>query len=153
DASLLLLPVVGFLPPDDNRIRSTVPCVRQQLSRQGFLLRYDSGHSGDGMPEGEGAFLPCSFWLVDALASDGRQEEATELFERLLEVRNDLGLLAEEYDPKNRRLLGNFPQAFSHVALINSALNLADSSRDCHASSSSVPLSTPRDHIRGISTP
>ena len=126
DASVLLLPLLGFLPPDDDRIRSTLARVQQQLSRHGFLLRYDSGHSGDGMPEGEGAFLPCSFWLVDALALDGRRDEATQLFERLLQVRNDVGLLAEEYDPKGRRLLGNFPQAFSHLALINSALNLAD---------------------------
>jgi len=123
---VLLLPLLGFLPPDDDRIRSTLARVQQQLSRHGFLLRYDSGHSGDGMPEGEGAFLPCSFWLVDALALDGRRDEATQLFERLLQVRNDVGLLAEEYDPKGRRLLGNFPQAFSHLALINSALNLAD---------------------------
>jgi len=126
DASVLLLPLLGFLPPDDDRIRSTLARVQQQLSRHGFLLRYDSGHSGDGLPGGEGAFLPCSFWLVDALALDGRHDEATALFERLLKVRNDVGLLAEEYDPTRRRLLGNFPQAFSHVALINSALNLAD---------------------------
>jgi GH15 family glucan-1,4-alpha-glucosidase len=91
----------------------------------GFLLRYRSEEQVDGLPFGEGAFLPCSFWLVDALALDGRHDEATELFERLLGVRNDVGLLAEEYDPRSGRLLGNFPQAFSHISLLNSAFNLA----------------------------
>src|SRR4029453_16103782 len=106
------------------RVRGTLRAV-QQLSQDGFLLRYHSGHGVDGLPVGEGAFLPCSFWLVDALAIDGRPDDAAELFERLLGVRNDLGLLAEEYDPGERRLLGNFPQAFSHIALVNSALHLA----------------------------
>jgi GH15 family glucan-1,4-alpha-glucosidase len=127
DASLLLLPLVGFLPPEDPRIRGTVRAAQGQLSCDGFVLRYPSEQPLDGLPAGEGAFLPCSFWLVDALALDGRHDEATELFERLLSVRNDLGLLAEEYDPAERRLLGNFPQAFSHIALVNSALNLARS--------------------------
>jgi GH15 family glucan-1,4-alpha-glucosidase len=126
DAGLLLLPLVGFLPPDDPRIRGTVAAIRQHLAWDGILLRYRSEQHLDGMPPGEGAFLPCSFWLVDALALDGRQDEATELFERLLRVRNDLGLLAEEYDPDRQLLLGNFPQAFSHIALINSAHNLAN---------------------------
>jgi GH15 family glucan-1,4-alpha-glucosidase len=125
DASLLLLPQVGFLPPDDPRIRGTLEAVQRQLSYEGFLLRYRTEESVDGLPGGEGTFLPCSFWLVDALALDGRHDEAAELFERLLGVRNDVGLLAEEYDPREKRLLGNFPQAFSHVALINSALTLA----------------------------
>ncbi len=125
DASLLLLPLVGFLPSHDPRIRGTVEAVRERLSWNGFLLRYRSEDGVDGLPSGEGVFLPCSFWLVDALALDRRMEEATELFERLLAVRNDLGLLAEEYDPDVRRLLGNFPQAFSHIALVNSAYNLA----------------------------
>jgi GH15 family glucan-1,4-alpha-glucosidase len=124
DASLLLLPLVGFLPTNDPRIRGTVRAVQEQLSWDGFLLRYRSEQAIDGLPAGEGAFLPCSFWLVDALALDGRRDEATELFERLLGVRNDVGLLAEEYDPGGRRLLGNFPQAFSHIALVNSALSL-----------------------------
>jgi GH15 family glucan-1,4-alpha-glucosidase len=128
DASLLLLPLVGFLPPEDPRIRGTVRSVRERLSCDGFVLRYRSEESVDGLPAGEGAFLACSFWLVDALALDGRDAEAAELFERLLGVRNDLGLLAEEYDPAERRLLGNFPQAFSHIALVNSALNLANAS-------------------------
>ena len=125
DASLLLLPQVGFLPPDDPRIRGTLEAVQRQLSYEGFLLRYRTEELVDGLPGGEGTFLPCSFWLVDALALDGRHDEAAELFERLLGVRNDVGLLAEEYDPREKRLLGNFPQAFSHVALINSALTLA----------------------------
>jgi GH15 family glucan-1,4-alpha-glucosidase len=126
DASLLLMPLVGFLPADDPRIRGTLRAVQEQLSCDGFVLRYRSEEGVDGLPAGEGAFLPCSFWLVDALALEGRHDEAAELFERLLGVRNDLGLLAEEYDPAERRLLGNFPQAFSHIALVNSALNLAN---------------------------
>jgi GH15 family glucan-1,4-alpha-glucosidase len=125
DASLLLLPLVGFLPPGDPRIRGTVRAVRAQLSWDGFVLRYRSEQGVDGLPVGEGAFLACSFWLVDALALEGRHDEAAELFERLLDVRNDLGLLAEDYDPGARRLLGNFPQAFSHIALVSSAFNLA----------------------------
>jgi GH15 family glucan-1,4-alpha-glucosidase len=128
DASLLLMPLVGFLPPEDPRVRGTVQAAKEQLSCDGLLLRYPSERTVDGLPAGEGAFLPCSFWLVDALALDGRDDEAAELFERLLGVRNDLGLLAEEYDPVARRLLGNFPQAFSHIALVNSALNLANAS-------------------------
>jgi GH15 family glucan-1,4-alpha-glucosidase len=125
DASLLLLPLVGFLPPEDPRIRGTLEAVQAQLLEDGFLLRYRSEEAIDGLPVGEGSFLPCSFWLVDALALDGRHDQATELFERLLDVRNDVGLLAEEYDPRSRRLLGNFPQAFSHIALVNSAFSLA----------------------------
>ena len=125
DASLLLLPTVGFLPPWDPRFRGTLHAVQAGLSSDGFLLRYRSEEAVDGLPAGEAAFLPCSFWLVDALALGGRHDEATELFERLLGVRNDVGLLAEEYDPADKRLLGNFPQAFSHVALVNSAINLA----------------------------
>jgi len=125
DASLLLLPQVGFLPPDDPRVHATLEAVQRQLSYEGFLLRYRTDEAIDGLPVGEGAFLPCSFWLVDALALDGRHDEAAQLFERLLGVRNDVGLLAEEYDPRERRLLGNFPQAFSHMALVNSAFNLA----------------------------
>jgi GH15 family glucan-1,4-alpha-glucosidase len=125
DASLLLLPQVGFLPPDDPRVRGTLAAVQRELTHEGLLLRYRSEEAVDGLRSGEGTFLPCSFWLVDALALDGRHDEATELFERLLGVRNDIGLLAEEYDPSEGRLLGNFPQAFSHVALVNSALTLA----------------------------
>ena len=124
DASLLLMPLVGFLSPNDPRILGTVAAVERRLSVDGLLLRYDTGTSDDGLPPGEGAFLACSFWLADNLVLQGRYAEAQVLFERLLALRNDVGLLAEEYDPRGRRFLGNFPQAFSHVALINTALNL-----------------------------
>jgi GH15 family glucan-1,4-alpha-glucosidase len=126
DASLLLLPFLGFLPPEDPRIRGTVRAVQEHLSDYGFVRRYRSGDAVDGLSQGEGSFLPCSFWLVDALALDGRADEGSALFERLLDVRNDVGLLAEQYDAANQRQLGNFPQAFSHIALVNSAFNLAN---------------------------
>jgi GH15 family glucan-1,4-alpha-glucosidase len=125
DASLLLLPAVGFLPCDDPRIIGTVDAVHRRLTVQGFVLRYQSDSGVDGLPGGEGAFLPCSFWMVDCLAMLGRVDEARDLFERLIGVANDVGLLAEEYDPSRGRQVGNFPQAFSHVGLINSARNLA----------------------------
>jgi len=124
DASLLLLPQLGFLPTDDPRIRGTIAAVERELVRDGFVYRYNTRGGGDGQPEGEGAFLACSFWLANSLALSGRREEAIELFERLLAVRNDLGLLSEEYDPKTGCLLGNFPQAFSHTAIINTAAHL-----------------------------
>jgi GH15 family glucan-1,4-alpha-glucosidase len=125
DASLLLLPTVGFLPPTDARVRGTINAIERRLMVNGFVLRYDS-HSGvDGLPGGEGAFLACSFWLADAYAMLGRVDDARALFERLLALRNDVGLLAEEYDPMTKRLVGNFPQAFSHVAMVNTAHNLA----------------------------
>jgi GH15 family glucan-1,4-alpha-glucosidase len=124
DASLLLMPLVGFLPANDERIRGTVAAVQRRLSVDGLLLRYDTGTSEDGLPPGEGVFLACSFWLADNLVLQGRHAEARRVFERLLALRNDVGLMAEEYDPRARRFLGNFPQAFSHVALINTALNL-----------------------------
>jgi GH15 family glucan-1,4-alpha-glucosidase len=127
DASLLLLPLVGFLPAGDERVMSTVKAVQDELCEDGFVRRYRTDEQGaaDGLPGGEGAFLACSFWLVDNLALAGRGEEARRLFERLVGLRNDVGLLAEEYDPARRRLVGNFPQAFSHVGLVNSAFNLA----------------------------
>ena len=124
DASLLLMPVVGFLPPDDPRIRATVAAIERELMVDGFVLRYRSNTEVDGLPPGEGAFLPCSFWLADNYALQNRDAEARALFERLLSLGNDVGLLAEEYDPRARRQVGNFPQAFSHVALIGTALNL-----------------------------
>ncbi|CAN7177967.1 glycoside hydrolase family 15 protein [Knoellia sp. LjRoot47] len=131
DAALLLIPRVGFLPPDDPRVVGTVDAVRRELCQDGFVLRYrtdadPTGEHGtvDGLPGDEGAFLACSFWLADALALTGRTDEARELFERLLEVRNEVGLLSEEWDPVARRHLGNTPQAFSHVGLINTALTL-----------------------------
>jgi GH15 family glucan-1,4-alpha-glucosidase len=125
DASLLMIPKIGFLPASDPRVAGTVAAVQRELTVDGFVLRYLQHDDGvDGLAPGEGAFLPCSFWLADNLAMMGRREEARELFERLLAVRNDVGLLAEEYDPKTGRQLGNFPQALSHIALVNTAENL-----------------------------
>jgi GH15 family glucan-1,4-alpha-glucosidase len=127
DASLLVIPLVGFLPPDDSRVLGTVAAIERDLYRDGFVYRYegdDESEGIDGLPAGEGAFLPCTFWLADNFALQGRLDEAEELFERLLSTRSDLGLLAEEWDPALRRQLGNFPQAFTHVALVNSAFNL-----------------------------
>ena len=122
DSSLLTMPLVGFLPADDPRVQNTIAAIERDLMQEGLVLRYRPEQSGvDGLPGNEGAFLPCSFWLADCLHLTGRTEEARELFERLLALRNDLGLLSEEYDPRAGRLLGNFPQAFSHVALVNSA--------------------------------
>ncbi|ACB76609.1 glycoside hydrolase family 15 protein [Opitutus terrae] len=127
DASLLMMPLVGFLPARDPRVVGTVEAIQRELVQDGLVYRYHPLRSGnvDGLPPGEGAFLPCSFWLVDCLKLIGREREAHELFERLLGLRNGLGLLAEEYDPGHRRLVGNFPQAFSHIGLINSAQNLS----------------------------
>jgi GH15 family glucan-1,4-alpha-glucosidase len=124
DASLLLIPSVGFLPPEDPRVRGTVQAIEERLLVDGFVMRYDSDASDDGLPPGEGAFLACSFWLVDAYILQKRFADARALFDRLLELRNDVGLLSEEYDSAARRLVGNFPQAFTHVALVNSAFNL-----------------------------
>ncbi|MFD7290422.1 glycoside hydrolase family 15 protein [Streptomyces sp. NPDC059863] len=126
DAATLLIPRVGFLPPDDPRVIGTVDAVRAELGHGGLLRRYSTtGPSVDGLPGGEGTFLVCSFWLADALHMTGRTAEAAELFERLLALRNDVGLLAEEYDPVTRRQLGNYPQAFSHIGLVVTALTLA----------------------------
>jgi GH15 family glucan-1,4-alpha-glucosidase len=125
DASLLMIPLVGFLPATDPRVQGTVEAVQRHLMDDGLVARYNSSSEVDGLPSGEGVFLACSFWLVDNLILLGRREEATRLFERLLEIRNDVGLLSEQYDPKARRLLGNFPQAFSHVGLVNTACNLS----------------------------
>ena len=124
DAALLLIPQVGFLPPEDPRVHGTVAAIERELMVDGLVLRYRTKENVDGLPPGEGAFLACSFWLADAYALLGRYADATRLFEHLLSFRNDLGLLAEEYDPRARRQLGNFPQGFSHVALINTAHNL-----------------------------
>jgi GH15 family glucan-1,4-alpha-glucosidase len=124
DASLLLLPLVGFLPPTDPRMRSTVEAIERHLTVDGLVLRYNTGTRIDGLPPGEGAFLACSFWLADNLVLLKRRKDARRLFERLISLRNDVGLLSEEYDPRARRMLGNFPQAFSHVALVNTAHNL-----------------------------
>jgi GH15 family glucan-1,4-alpha-glucosidase len=126
DASLLLIPIVGFLPPDDPRVRGTLRAIEDRLLIESeFILRYETEYPGDGLPAGEGAFLACSFWLVDNYVLQGRYVEARELFARLLARCNDVGLLAEEFDPLSGRMLGNFPQAYSHVGLINCALNLS----------------------------
>jgi GH15 family glucan-1,4-alpha-glucosidase len=125
DASLLLMPLVGFLPPDDARVLSTVDAIERELMFGGFVKRYLPTRRADALPAGEGVFLPCSFWLADNLALQGRNADAEALFEMLLGVRNDVGLLSEEYDPRNRAQLGNFPQALSHVALIITARNLS----------------------------
>jgi len=125
DASLLVIPLLGFLPPSDPRIRGTVNAIERDLIADGFVLRYRTKPKIDGLPPGEAAFLPCSFWLADNLTLMGHKEDARRLFERLLSLSNDVGLLAEEYDPLTKRLVGNFPQALSHVALINTAWNLS----------------------------
>jgi len=125
DASLLILPLVGFLPPEDPRVLSTVAAIEKNLMHDGLVARYNTRSSVDGLPGNEGAFLACSFWMVDNYVLQGRINEARSLFEHLLSLRNDVGLLAEEYDAKEQRQLGNFPQAFSHLALVNSAQNLS----------------------------
>jgi GH15 family glucan-1,4-alpha-glucosidase len=127
DASTLLIPILGFLPADDPRVTGTIAAVERDLTRDGFVERYKPKEHNevDGLPGGEGVFLPCSFWLVDALLMQGRDDDARVLFERLLSVSNDLGLLSEEYDPAEKRQLGNFPQAFTHVGLVNCAYNLS----------------------------
>jgi GH15 family glucan-1,4-alpha-glucosidase len=125
DASLLMIPLVGFLPPDDPRVRATIDAIERELVVDGLVLRYRTEESTDGLPPGEGFFLPCSFWLADNMALCGRHAQAEALFERLLALRNDVGLLSEEYDLHNQRALGNMPQALTHVALINTARNLS----------------------------
>jgi GH15 family glucan-1,4-alpha-glucosidase len=125
DASLLMIALVGFLPPDDTRVRGTVGAIEQRLMVDGFVRRYETQAAVDGLAGGEGVFLACSFWFVDNLVLLGRVDDARALFERLLGLRSDLGLLSEEYDSAAKRLVGNYPQAFSHIALINSACNLA----------------------------
>ncbi len=148
DASLLMIPLVGFLPATDPRVQGTVAAVERELVHDGFVRRYSQppahveGNDVDGLPGGEGAFLACSFWLADNYALQGRTEEATELFERLLSLRNDVGLLSEEYDPRSGRLVGNFPQAFSHVPLIDTARNLSHAmsgTRERHAENRERP--------------
>jgi GH15 family glucan-1,4-alpha-glucosidase len=125
DAALLLMPLVGFLPGSDPRVKATVRAIERELMPRGLVLRYDTAKADDGLPPGEGVFLACSFWMVSCLNCIGRRVEAKRLFERLLKLRNDLGLLSEEYDLDLKRLVGNFPQAFSHIALINAAYELA----------------------------
>jgi len=124
DASLLMIPIVGFLPVDDPRVTATISAIEKDLLHDGLVLRYRTEYSDDGLPPGEGVFLACSFWLVDTYLLQGRRAEAEDLFKRLLLLRNDLGLLSEEYEPRTKRQVGNFPQAFSHLALVQTALNL-----------------------------
>jgi GH15 family glucan-1,4-alpha-glucosidase len=125
DAALLMMPLVGFLPATDERMQGTVAAIQHELTTDGFVRRYTTESAVDGLPPGEGVFLPCTFWLADNLALMGRVDEAKTLFERLIGLANDVGLLAEEYDPDTKRHLGNFPQAFTHVALVNSGSNLS----------------------------
>jgi GH15 family glucan-1,4-alpha-glucosidase len=127
DASLLMMPLVGFLPANDDRVAGTVKAIETHLVDHGFVARYTQDPAVDGMPHGEGMFLACTFWLVDNYVLQNRRQDAERMFERLLNIRNDVGLLSEEYDPVAKRLLGNFPQAFSHVGLVNTAFNLARS--------------------------
>jgi GH15 family glucan-1,4-alpha-glucosidase len=129
DAGLLLMPVVGFLPGSDPRVKGTVEAIERELMSDGLVLRYDTSKVNDGLPPGEGVFLACSFWMVSSLNAIGRLDDARALFERLITLSNDLGLLSEEYDVKRKRLVGNFPQAFSHIALVNAAFDLADGER------------------------
>ena len=138
DASVLLMPLVGFLPPTDARVRSTVEAIEQHLMLDGLVLRYNTESGADGLKPGEGVFLACSFWLADNYLLLGRRGDARRLFERLLALRNDLGLLAEEYDPCSKRLLGNFPQALSHIALVNTAHNLYHAKRPAEQRSGHV---------------
>jgi GH15 family glucan-1,4-alpha-glucosidase len=130
DASLLLIPLVGFLPPSDPRVQGTLAAIEKNLLKDGLVARYNTHSSVDGLPGSEGAFLACSFWLVDNYVLQGRMDEARALFERLLALRNDVGLLSEEYDPKECRQLGNFPQAFSHLALVISAHNISGANHE-----------------------
>jgi len=132
DASLLLMPVVGFLPGSDPRVKGTVEAIERELMPAGLVLRYDTSKVEDGLPPGEGVFLACSFWMVSSLKAIGRVKDARALFERLLKLRNDLGLLSEEYDLTLKRMVGNFPQAFSHIALVNAAFDLEDEPRTRH---------------------
>jgi GH15 family glucan-1,4-alpha-glucosidase len=132
DANLLLLPCVGFLPVSDPRIANTIAAVERKLLRDGFVMRYSTEEVEDTLPPGEGAFLACSFWLVDVYMLQERYQEAETLFRRLVGLRNDVGLLSEQYDPQDKRLVGNFPQAFSHLALVNSAYNLTQERKPLH---------------------
>jgi GH15 family glucan-1,4-alpha-glucosidase len=150
DASLLLLPAIGFLPPEDPRIRGTIEAIERGLMHEGLVLRYDTAQSSDGLPAGEGMFLACSFWLVDAYLMQGRRDDAVRLFEHLLSLRNDLGLLSEQYDPRTRRLVGNFPQAFSHLALINSASNLSHDRKPAEQRSQARVSGKPAMHTPAI---
>jgi GH15 family glucan-1,4-alpha-glucosidase len=150
DASLLLLPCVGFLPVDDPRIAGTVAAIERTLVRNGLVMRYSTRNVDDALPPGEGAFLACSFWLVDVYILQGRLDEAETLFRRLVGLCNEVGLLSEEYDPGSKRLIGNFPQAFSHVALVSSAYNLTRVRKPVHqrAQEDHAPPAAVREKVR-----
>ena len=151
DASALLIPLVGFLPADNARVRSTVEAVGRHLLIDGLVRRYNLDAGVDGLPPGEGIFIPCSFWLADNLILLGRGDEALQLFERLLSLRNDVGLLSEEYDVRANRLLGNFPQAFSHVALVNTAYLLTSLTHKLHETGQAGDDRLPRpDRLPGL---
>lgn len=140
DASALLIPQVGFLPPEDARVQGTVEAIERKLLRDGFVIRYDTAATEDGLSPGEGAFLPCSFWLADAYVLIGRPADAQAMFDRLLGLCNDVGFLAEEYDTVAQRLVGNFPQAFSHIALVNTAHNIVHATKPCEQRSGNARL-------------
>ncbi len=145
DASLLLIPLVGFLPWTDPRVIGTIGAIEDHLMPDGFVLRYRTESTDDGLPAGEGAFLACSFWMVTALKMLGRDDDAKQMFDRLLKLRNDVGLLAEEYDPKEHRQLGNFPQALSHIALINAAFEFTRASSPAKQRAESSPAQSDGD--------
>jgi GH15 family glucan-1,4-alpha-glucosidase len=153
DASLLLLAQTGFVRPDDPRFVGTVEAIEQALLIDGFVMRYNTHDMNDGLQPGEGAFLACSFWLADAYVSIGRKADAETLFQRLVAIRNDLGLLAEEYDPHHRRQQGNFPQAFSHVALINTAFNLTRADKPQEQRADGHKETAPRSEAKGAKAP
>jgi GH15 family glucan-1,4-alpha-glucosidase len=127
DAALLLMPLVGFLPGSDPRVKATVEAIERELMTHGLVLRYNTAKVDDGLPPGEGVFLACSFWMVSSLKAIGRVKDAKALFNRLLTLPNDLGLLSEQYDLERRSMVGNFPQAFSHIAIVNAAIDLESS--------------------------
>ncbi len=145
DAATLLIPQVGFLPPDDPRVVGTVDAVYRQLTTDGFVARYEIEHADDGFASTEGAFVACTLWLADALQLVGRDDEAREVFERVLAVRNDVGLLAEEFDPRTGRQLGNFPQAYSHVAIVNAARAISSRGRHVGRVNRDEPLAPGKD--------
>ena len=147
DASLLLIPLVGFLPPDDKRVRGTVEAIEKHLMSGGFVHRYDPSQLDDGVRGEEGRFLACSFWLVSALHLMGQRDKARTMFERLLSLRNDVGLLSEEYDPEAGRLVGNFPQALSHIALVNSAFEVSRVSGPGKQRAESTPAPAPQRRV------
>jgi GH15 family glucan-1,4-alpha-glucosidase len=156
DAALLLMPVVGFLPGSDRRVKATVRAIERELMPDGLVLRYNTAKVKDGLPPGEGVFLACSFWMVSSLHAVGRKGDARKLFDRLLKLRNDLGLLSEEYDVGRKRLVGNFPQAFSHIALVNAAFDLEDRNRmrgQAHRRARNHVLSSPKRSASGPDKP